>query len=132
MFAGQTTGVMGHNPRWMGGTGFGCASYSTLQMDSSRYGQEFRDANEIVGDRSQDTRPKSSMWRAIKSTNTRGDSFRRPRKTGGLCQLTALTRSTIFCYALLLTPYLAWQPVGRGQQLFGRFRHVVAAPSGRR
>jgi hypothetical protein len=61
MFAGRTTGVMGHNPRWMGGTGCGCASYSTLQMDSSRYGQKLRDANEIVGDRSQDTRPKSSM-----------------------------------------------------------------------
>ena len=58
-----------------------------------------RDANEIVGDRSQDTRPKSSMWRAIKSTNARGD-FRRPRKTGGLCQLTALTRSTIFSHRL--------------------------------
>jgi hypothetical protein len=82
MFAGRTTGVMGHNPRWMGGTGCGCASYSTLQTDSSRYGQKLRDANEIVGDRSQDTRPKSSMWRAIKPTNTRGDSFRRPAQDG--------------------------------------------------
>jgi hypothetical protein len=57
MFAGRTTGVMGHNPRWMGGTGCGCASYSTLQTDSSRSGQKLRDANEIVGDRSQDEEP---------------------------------------------------------------------------
>jgi hypothetical protein len=42
MFAGRTTGVMGHNPRWMGGTGCGCASYSTLQTDSSRYRQKLR------------------------------------------------------------------------------------------
>ena len=57
IFAGRTTGGMDDNPRCKGGTGCGCASYSTHQTDSSRCGQQLRDANEIVGDGGQDEEP---------------------------------------------------------------------------
>src|SRR5258706_14156251 len=48
---------MGRDRRCMGGMGCGFASCSTPQTDSSRCGQEPRDANEIVGDGSQDEEP---------------------------------------------------------------------------
>jgi len=48
---------MGRDPRCIGGVGCGFASYSTLQTDSSRCGQKLGDANEIVGDSSQDEEP---------------------------------------------------------------------------
>src|ERR1700692_1296982 len=57
MFAGRTSGVMGRDRRCMGGMGCGFASCSTLQTDSSRCGQELRDANAIVGDGRQDEEP---------------------------------------------------------------------------
>src|SRR3984893_6770218 len=57
MFAWRTSGVMGRDPRWMGGIGYEFASYWTLQTDSSRCCQELRDANEIVGDSGQDEEP---------------------------------------------------------------------------
>src|SRR6202158_772064 len=57
MFAARTSGVMVGDPRCMGGMGCGFASYSTPRTDSSRRGQELRDANEIVGDSGQDEEP---------------------------------------------------------------------------
>src|SRR5882724_3521788 len=56
-FAGRRSEVMGRDPRCIGGVGCGFASYSTLQTDSSRCGQKLGDANEIVGDSSQDEEP---------------------------------------------------------------------------
>jgi hypothetical protein len=41
----------------MSGVGCGFASFSTLQTDSSLCGEQFRDANEIVSDRSKDEEP---------------------------------------------------------------------------
>src|ERR1700692_1364892 len=57
MFAGRTTGVMGSDRRWMGGDGCGFASYPAPQTDSSRCRQNLWDANEVVGDGSQDEEP---------------------------------------------------------------------------
>src|SRR3984893_838846 len=58
MLAGANkSGGRGGDPRCMGGIGCGLASYSTVRTDSSRCGQELRDANEIVGDRGQDEEP---------------------------------------------------------------------------
>src|SRR5258705_11143740 len=48
---------MGRDRRCIGGVGCGFASYSTLQTDSSRCGKKLGDANEIVGDSSQDEEP---------------------------------------------------------------------------
>src|SRR6202162_4773603 len=57
MFAARTSGVMVGDPRCLGGMGWRFASYSTPRTDSSRRGQELRDANEIVGDSGQDEEP---------------------------------------------------------------------------
>src|SRR5258708_37753460 len=57
MFAGRTTGVMGSDRRWVGGDGWGFASYPAPQTDSSRCRQNLWDANEVVGDGSQDEEP---------------------------------------------------------------------------
>src|SRR5450755_2729518 len=57
IFAVRARGVIGRDRRGMRGIGCDFASYSTLQTDSSRCGQNLRDANEIVGGKSQDEEP---------------------------------------------------------------------------
>src|SRR3984893_14128793 len=48
---------MGRDSRYMGGMGCGFASYSALQTDSSRCGEQLGDANEIVSGSSEDEEP---------------------------------------------------------------------------
>src|SRR5947207_7313119 len=57
MFATTTNGEMGGDPRGVRGHRYDIASYSTLQTDSSRCGQNLGDANEIVSGRRQHEEP---------------------------------------------------------------------------
>src|SRR5437588_553100 len=57
MFATATNEAMGGDPRTMRGNRYDIASYSTLQTDSSRCDQNFRDANKVVGGRRQHEEP---------------------------------------------------------------------------
>src|SRR5208282_6684955 len=50
-------GAIGCDRRCERGVGYGFASFSALQTDSSRRGQKLGDANEIVGGCSQDEEP---------------------------------------------------------------------------
>src|ERR1700730_4646997 len=49
MFATATNEGMGGDPHTMRGNRYDIASYTTLQTDSSRCGQNPRDAKEVVG-----------------------------------------------------------------------------------
>ena len=57
MRAAMTDGVMGRDLRRRRGIGDGFGSSSLLRADSSRCGQDFRDANEIIGGRGQYEEP---------------------------------------------------------------------------
>src|ERR1700730_11644612 len=57
MFAMAANGEMGGDPRCLFGIRYIVASYSTLQTDSLRCGQNLQDANEIVGGGGKDKKP---------------------------------------------------------------------------
>src|ERR1700751_5620176 len=57
MFARTMNAVMGCGPRWKRGIWYNVASYSTLQTDSSRCGQQLGDADQIVSSGRQHEQP---------------------------------------------------------------------------
>jgi len=57
MFPMAANGEMGGDPRCLFGIRYIVVSYSTLQTDSLRCGQNLRDANEIVGGGGKDKKP---------------------------------------------------------------------------
>src|SRR3984893_2829086 len=75
MFAMAANGEMGGDPRCMCGIRYIVASYSTLRTDSSRCGQNLRDANEIVGGGGKDKKPRDQLPSAMTGLTQTADGL---------------------------------------------------------
>jgi hypothetical protein len=93
MRAAMTDGVMGRGVHCTCGIGDGSASSSPLWTDSSRCGQDFRNANEIIGGRGQYEEPfhqaAAAMSGFAQATGRHGgwcahESLLRPDRSGAL------------------------------------------------
>src|SRR5712671_7299697 len=75
MFAMAANGEMGGDPRCLFGIRYIVVSYSTLQTDSSRCGQNLRDANEIVGGGGKDKKPLDQLPPAMTGLTQTADGL---------------------------------------------------------